>query len=57
MGGTPPASGPYVLETACARLVNGGAAPVTVTLVVRAPGYASDRTFDVPVAAGATASR
>ncbi len=56
-GLTPPASGPYQLDTACARITNSGASPVTVTLLARAPGYASDRSFDQPVAAGGTASR
>ncbi len=54
--GLRPSVGPYELETACARISNGGSSATTVTLSVRAPGYASDRNLDVPVAAGGIAT-
>lgn len=53
----PPAEGVYQLETACARLTNTGAAPLSVTLTVRAPGYATERSEEVSVVPGAPQTR
>ncbi|TAK24310.1 MAG: hypothetical protein EPO40_24270 [Myxococcaceae bacterium] len=49
----PPADGVYQLETACARLTNTGTAAQSVSLQVRAPGYATDRSEEVSVSPGA----
>ncbi len=48
----PPSEGVYELESACARLTNTGTAAQTVSLQVRAPGYAIDRTENVSVSPG-----
>lgn len=56
-GLSPAAGGPYQLETACARLTNSGASSAVVSLTARAPGYATDRSIDVPVSVGATVTR
>ncbi len=53
----PPAEGPYQLETACARLTNTGPTALPVTLTIRAPGYATERTEDVTVTPGAPQTR